>query len=95
MNSLTLGAGALLGPSRPTAKRLQVTEHKLTPDEATAEVVRVLPMGLFWLGQVTHTQTRGDLGMCLFEADPVIYQGGVMGEIFPNYFRLRVVSFVL
>ena len=62
----------VLGPGRPTAKRLQVTEHKLTPDEATAEVVRVLPMGLFWLGHVTH-RLRDDLGMCFFEADPVIY----------------------
>lgn len=58
MNSLTLGAGALLGPSRPTAKRLQVTEHKVTPDEATAEVVAGFADGFVLVGASdTHTDT--------------------------------------
>ena len=40
----------ILGPGRPTAKRLQVTEHKLTPDEATAEVVAGFADGFVLVG---------------------------------------------
>lgn len=45
-------------------------------------------MGLFWLGHVTH-RLRDDLGMCFFEAGPVIYQGGVMGRDIPKLFSFE------
>ena len=40
----------------------------------------------FVLVGASDTQTGGDSGMCFFEADPVIYQGGVMGRDIPKLF---------